>query len=73
MSTPLPKRQKRSAPTALDLKRDNARLRERLARLAALTDHYYGAYREARELLARREGELAELRRRLDLKPITLR
>ena len=44
-------------------------LRHQTTKLAALVDHYYAAYSEARALLARREQELAELRRRLDSKP----
>lgn len=47
-------------------------LRHQTAKLAALVDHYYGAYREAQALLSRREQELAELRRRLDSKPASL-
>jgi hypothetical protein len=46
-----------------------AALRDQSAKLAALVDHYYAAYRESQELLGRREQELAELRRRLDCKP----
>jgi hypothetical protein len=60
----------RSARIALS--RENKRLREQLAKLAALVDHYYAAYREAQSLLERRERELAELRRRLDSKPAAL-
>jgi hypothetical protein len=44
-------------------------LRHQTAKLAALVDHYYAAYREAQGLLSRREHELADLRRRLDAKP----
>jgi hypothetical protein len=47
-------------------------LRHQTAKLAALVDHYYCAYREAQALLSRREQELAELRRRLDSKPASL-
>jgi len=47
-------------------------LRDQTTKLAALVDHYYGAYREAQALLTRREQELAELRRRLDSKPARL-
>jgi hypothetical protein len=65
-------RPRADTPT-LRLRRENAQLREQLAKLAALVDHYYGAYRESRSLLDRREHELAELRRRLDLKPLPLR
>jgi len=47
-------------------------LRRQTTKLAALVDHYYAAYREAQALLNRREQELAELRRRLDSKPVRL-
>jgi hypothetical protein len=47
-------------------------LRHQTAKLAALVDHYYCAYREAQALLSRREQELAELRRRLDSKPASI-
>lgn len=47
-------------------------LREQTTKLAALVDHYYAAYREAQALLTRREQELAELRRRLDSKPVRI-
>jgi uncharacterized protein YigA (DUF484 family) len=50
-------------------RRDNAALRERLAKLVALVDHYFAAYREADALLKRRDRELAELRSRLNLQP----
>lgn len=47
-------------------------LRLQIPKLVALVDHYYSAYREAQVLLTRRERELAELRHRLDSKPIRL-
>jgi hypothetical protein len=47
-------------------------LRDQTTKLAALVDHYYCAYREAQALLSRREQELAELRRRLDSKPVRI-
>lgn len=47
-------------------------LRLQIPKLVALVDHYYSAYREAQALLTRREQELAELRHRLDSKPIRL-
>jgi hypothetical protein len=48
---------------------ENIELRERISTLAALVDHHYAAYREASALLERRDRELAELRRRLKVKP----
>ncbi len=47
-------------------------LRKQMAKFTALIDHYYAAYREANTLLTRRDRELAELRRRLNSKPVTL-
>jgi hypothetical protein len=41
-------------------------------KLAALIDHYYAASTELRALLERRDRELAELRRRLDERPVRL-
>jgi len=43
------------------------------AQLAALVDHYYLAYQEASTLLARRDSELARLRREFTSKPALLR
>jgi hypothetical protein len=54
------------------LRRENEQLRVQRAKLVALVDHYYGAYRETQNLLERRERELADIRRRLDNKPILL-
>jgi hypothetical protein len=48
---------------------ENVALREHISTLAALVDHYYAAHREASTLLERRDRELAELRRRLKLRP----
>jgi AcrR family transcriptional regulator len=48
---------------------ENIALREQIATLAALVDHYYAAQREASTLLERRDRELAEMRRRLKLRP----
>ena len=52
---------------------ENIVLRKQLATLAALVDHYYTAQRDAATLLERRDRELAELRRRLKLKPTLVR
>ncbi|MGF6880258.1 hypothetical protein [Paraburkholderia sp. MM5477-R1] len=46
------------------LREENARLQDQIAKLAALVDHYYAAWKEARSLLDRREHELSELRRK---------
>ena len=48
-------------------------LREHISKLAALVDHHYAAYRETAPLLERRDRELAELRRRLKLRPTLLK
>jgi hypothetical protein len=48
---------------------ENLALREHISSLAALVDHHYAAYREASTLLEYRDRELAELRRRLKIRP----
>lgn len=52
---------------------DFTSLQDQLAKLAALVDHYYCAYRETRGLLERRERELSDLRRKLNSRPAMLR
>jgi uncharacterized Zn finger protein len=47
------------------LREENAAQRKQLAQLAALVDHYWLAYQEASGVLARRERELADLRKTL--------
>ena len=51
---------------------ENALLRDRVMKLAALVDHYFAAYREAAARLKRRDRELAELRTRLNSQPVML-
>jgi hypothetical protein len=51
---------------------ENIGLREDIAKLAALVDHYYAAYRETVTLLARRDRELADLRGKMHSKPVLL-
>lgn len=48
---------------------ENALLRDQVAKLATLVDHYFAAYREAGALLKRRDRELAELRCRPHSQP----
>jgi AcrR family transcriptional regulator len=48
---------------------ENIALREQLATLVALVDHYYAAQGDAATLLERRDKELAELRRRIKVRP----
>ena len=68
-----PTRENLRDPDGVELLRaENASLREKMAKLAALIDHYYAAYREAVKLLERRDRELAAVRRKLDLKPVVL-
>ena len=55
------------------LHKENASLRKNIEKLAALVDHFYMAYQETSALCQRRERELAEARRTLDLRPIPLR
>ena len=50
----------------------NIHLREDLAKLGALVDHYYTAYRETATLLERRDRELAALRGKLHSRPALL-
>jgi hypothetical protein len=50
----------------------NHDLKQKIGKLAALVDHYYGAYHEAAKLLARRDRELADVRRQLAAKPLLL-
>ena len=54
------------------LHREYQQLRCQREQMVALVDYYYGAFRETRSLLERRERELADVRRRLDNKPIPL-
>jgi hypothetical protein len=51
---------------------ENIALRQDIAKLAALVDHYYTAFRESHILLGRRDRELAELRRGLSSRPVPL-
>ena len=55
------------------LRAETASLHEKIAKLAALIDHYYSAYRETVSLLERRDRELAVMRRKLDLKPVVIK
>jgi hypothetical protein len=63
----------RKARKAAEYQRaENRALRAKIGKLAALVDHYYGAYRETAGLLARRDRELADVRRQLGTKPLLL-
>jgi AcrR family transcriptional regulator len=53
-------------------RRVNIDLREEVAKLAALVDHYYTAYRATAIVLERRDRELAELRGNLHSRPALL-
>lgn len=57
---------------ARQLRQDNGVLRERLAKLAALADHYFAAWQETRHLLERRERELAEVRRDAKVRVVSI-
>jgi AcrR family transcriptional regulator len=48
---------------ARQLRQDNRELHYQLNQLAALVDHYFAAWQEARVQLERRDREVAELRR----------
>ena len=67
-----PAHKRRQKSIIVAMRRENARLRERVAGLAALVDYYYGAYRESQSTLARRERKLTDLRQRLHSKPTPL-
>jgi hypothetical protein len=54
------------------LRTENISLHETLSKLVALLDHYYGAYQETLTLLHRRDHELADLRRNLKSRPVTV-
>ena len=54
------------------LRQDNAVLREQIARMAALVDHYFAAWQEIRLLLQRRDRELAESRRDAKLRVVSI-
>jgi AcrR family transcriptional regulator len=58
--------------SALQRRAENIGLRADIAKLTALVDHYYSAYRETASLLERRDRELAEVRGKLQLKPALL-
>lgn len=55
------------------LRRENDALREQLAKLAALIDHYFAAWQESQLLVQRRERELAELRRNIKPQVVPIR
>ena len=55
------------------LRDENEHLREQVAKLAALIDHYFAAWQEASSMLKRRERELAELRRNVKPKLVSIR
>lgn len=57
---------------ARQLRQDNAVLRKRLAKLAALVDHYFAAWQETRLLLERRERELADMRRDAKVRVVSI-
>lgn len=60
------KRPAASPASTADLRRlrdDNAELRAQVTMIAALVDHYFAAWTECRELLERRDREIANLRR----------
>jgi hypothetical protein len=68
-----PKSAQAKARKSAEKRRDeNIALRQDIAKLAALVDHYYTAFRESHILLERRDRELAELRRGLSSRPVPL-
>ena len=70
------RRRRAPAPAARELQRlreQNAAMHLETVQLAALVDHYFAAWQETRMLLQRRERELAELRRNVKPKLVTIR
>jgi hypothetical protein len=65
-------RQGKARKSAVRRRAENVGLRADIAKLAALVDHYYAAYRETTVLLERRDREIAELRGKLQLRPALL-
>jgi AcrR family transcriptional regulator len=65
-------RQGKARKSAVRRRAENIGLRTDIAKLAALVDHYYAAYRETVVLLERRDREIAELRGKLQLRPALL-
>jgi hypothetical protein len=64
--------QAKARKSAVQRRAENIGQRADIAKLAALVDHYYAAYRETASLLERRDCELAELRNKLKLRPALL-
>jgi hypothetical protein len=64
--------QAKARKSAVQRRAENIGLRTDIAKLAALVDHYYAAYRETASLLERRDRELAELRGKLQSRPVLL-
>ena len=54
------------------LRQDNAVLREQIARMAALVDHYFAAWQETCLLLQRRDRELAKSRRDAEVRVLSI-
>lgn len=65
-------REPRACAEVLRLRAELVQLRAQIPKLAALIDHYFAASTELRTLLERRDRELAELRRRLDCRPVQI-
>jgi hypothetical protein len=64
--------QAKARKSAVRRRAENIGLRADIAKLAALVDHYYAADRETTVLLERRDRDLAELRGKLQFKPVLL-
>jgi hypothetical protein len=59
-------------PSTQAVPADYPLLQEQLSKLAALVDHYYAAYREARVTIERRDREIADLKRKSRIAPAHL-
>jgi hypothetical protein len=55
------------------LSTENEILRSQISKLAALVDHYFGAWQESSNLLKRRDKELSDLRRDIKSKVVLLK
>jgi hypothetical protein len=55
------------------LRAENEALKFQISKLAALVDHYFGAWQESSNLLKRREKELSDLRRDIKSKVVLLK
>ena len=63
----------RTVQTVQGLRHENDALHSQVSKLAALVDHYFAAWQETSSQLRRRERELADLRRNVKPKLVSIR